>query len=313
MTGATGYVGSRLVPELVARGHEVAAAVRREGGADRFPWADRVQVRRFDLDEHATVASAVEGMDAVVYLVHSMASGDFVEKDRRAADLVASACDAAGVGRIVYLSGLVPEGDLSDHLRSRLEVETVFLEGPVPAVVLRAAMVIGAGSTSFEILRRLTSRVPLTPIPAWMRHDVQPVSIEEVVLTIGGALEAEPGNDHFDIGGDEVCSYPRLLATLAEVMDLRRPQLVVPWVPAAVVGRIVAGITRMDRPTVLALVESLAHDMVCRGDDADRAFLPAGYQSPSLREVLRRSLAQGSADGTSHDGDVQAAATTDTP
>ena len=311
VTGATGYVGSRLIPELVLAGHDVVAAVRRPESAQEYPWAEDVEPRCFDVEDPELIASAVDGVDAVVYLIHSMGSDDFVTKDRRAAERMAQACETADVGRVVYLSGLIPDGELSDHLRSRREVEDVFLKGGVPAAVLRAGMVIGSGSTSFEILRRLTVRVPFAPIPSWMRSEVQPVSIEEVVLTISGALAADPVNRHYDIGGEEVCAYPVLLSKVAEAMELRRPQLVLPWAPKPLVGRVVAAITGMDRPTVVALVDSLSHDMVCRENDADRDFLPADYTSPPLAEVFRRSLHDGSQPSTSRQGDVQGGATTD--
>jgi len=180
VTGATGYIGSRLVPELVERGHEVFAAVRRDGGADRFAWSGDVTERRFDIEKPDLIRSSVEGIDAVVYLVHSMESEDFVRKDREAAEAMAAACEEAGVERIAYLSGLVPDGELSDHLRSRLEVERVFLGSRVPATVLRAAMVIGSGSTSFEggVLATSTDKdgnpndkepVPNSPPPNYTR------------------------------------------------------------------------------------------------------------------------------------------------
>ncbi len=134
--------------------------------------------------------------------------------------------------RIVYLSGLIPSGDLSDHLRSRLEVETVFLESAVPTVALRAAMVIGAGSTSFELLRRMTERVPLTPIPRWMRRTLQPVAVQDVFSLIVGALRGEPRNRHYDIGGPEQLTYSDLLRLFARTAGLKRHQVVVPWVGA---------------------------------------------------------------------------------
>ncbi len=240
VTGATGYVGSRLIPDLLQHGHEVYAAVRREGSADEHAWRDEVTPRLFDIEDPPLIRSAVVGMDAVIYLVHSMEDGDFVTKDREAAERVAIACAEAGVERIVYLSGLVPDGELSDHLRSRLQVEQVFLESGVPATVLRAAMVIGSGSTSFEILSRLTRRVPFTPIPAWMDSRLQPVAIEDVAHLVCGALRGEPRNRHYDVGGDEVVAYPELLATMADVMHLRRRQFTLPWAPAAP-GRTVGG------------------------------------------------------------------------
>ncbi|MCW2817438.1 MAG: 3 beta-hydroxysteroid dehydrogenase/Delta 5--_4-isomerase [Marmoricola sp.] len=311
VTGATGYIGSRLVPELVERGHDVHAAVRREGGADRFTWSHQVSERLFDIEEPDLVRSSVEGMDAVVYLVHSMESEDFVRRDREAAQAMAAACEAAGVRRIVYLSGLVPEGDLSDHLRSRLEVERVFLGSSVPATVLRAAMVIGSGSTSFEILRRLTRRVPIAPIPAWMRSRLQPVAIEDVVTLLCGALEGEARDRHYDVGGASVLTYPELLRTIAEVMGLRRPQLVLPWAPKRLVGPVVAGLTGMDRPTVTALVDSLSHDMVCQEDDACRDLAPDGFDYLPLVEAFRRSLDDRGQDGTRLGDDLQAGSSTD--
>lgn len=311
VTGATGYVGSRLVPELVRREHDVHAAVRREGAVEDYPWSDDVTPRLFDIEKPDLISSAVEGMDAVVYLVHSMTSENFVQADREAAEAVAAACEEAGVGRLVYLSGLVPDGDLSDHLRSRLEVEKVFLASEVPATVLRAAMVIGSGSTSFEILRRLTRRVPIAPIPAWMRSDLQPVAIEDVVTLLANSLDGEPRNRHYDVGGDQVLSYPELLRAVADVMGVRRPQVVLPWAPERVVAPIVALLTRMDRPTVTALVDSLRHDMVCQEDDARTDLAARDHRFVPVVEAFRRSVDDAGQDGTRPGDDAHAGAATD--
>lgn len=307
VTGATGYVGSRLIPELIAAGYVVVAATRTASGLDGFAWADEVEARTFDVEDEELVEQGVRDVEAVVYLVHSLDSADFVAKDRDAAKRVATACDRAGVGRIIYLSGLVPEADeLSDHLRSRQQVEEVFLDCEVPAVVLRAAMVIGAGSTSFELLRRLSERVPLlTPVPAWMRRRVQPVAIEDVVSLIVHALAGAPRNQHYDVGGDEVVTYPELLATFARIAGLRRYRFLVPWVPKAVVGRACAWITGMPRTTVVSLVESLQHDMVCGEDGLLVDLAGSDYRFTPLSEALRRSL-YGDGDGATLGGDIQA-------
>jgi uncharacterized protein YbjT (DUF2867 family) len=311
VTGAAGYIGSRLIPALLEQGHHVLAASRDVSGTADYPWDDQVETREFDIDDDALVRSAVEGVDAVIYLVHSMDSEDFVRKDREAAERVASACADAGVERIVYLSGLVPDGELSDHLRSRAEVEEVFLDGSVPATVLRAAMVIGAGSTSYELLRRLSERVPLvTPVPRWMRNRIQPVAIDDVVHLIGQALVGPPRDRHYDVGGDEVLTYPELLARFASVAGLTRVRLLVPGLSRGLVGRACAAIAGLERTEVANLIESLCHEMVCQEDAVRRDLLDEDFSYTSIDDALRRSL-EGGAPGTTQRGDVQAGAPTD--
>lgn len=311
VTGATGYVGSRLVPALLAEGHEVVAATRSASSLEKYPWSDQVAVAEFDIADEDKIAAAVEGVDAVVYLVHSMADEDFVRKDREAAERVARACEKAGVKQVVYLSGLVPDAELTDHLRSRLQVEEVFLASAVPATVLRAAMVIGSGSTSFELLRRLSRRVPLvTPVPSWMRSSLQPVSIDDVVHLLVRSLQGEVRERHYDVGGDDVLTYPELLALFAEVDGLRRRRVLVPGLSAKVVGWACARISGMDITTVSALVESLAEEMVCGEDDVRRDVADPDHRFVSVREALQRSLSE-STDGGTLEGDAHAPAPTD--
>ena len=311
-TGASGYIGSRLVPRLLEAGHDVVAAGRDPQALADFAWAPEVETVALDVTDEQTVLDAVDGVDAVVYLVHSLEGEDFVERDREAAEWTARACEKADVDRIVYLSGLVPPGDpdeLSDHLRSRQEVERIFLDSAVPATVLRAAMIVGAGSTSFELMRRMSERVPVVPIPSWMRSRLQPLAVEDVVLALTRALEGEPRNRHYDVGGDEVLTYRELLALFADVAGLCRPQVVVPLVPHRVVSEVVALVAQIPRGTVHALVESLSHDMVCLEDDVRTDLLP-GHRNVSMREAFERSL-QGQSAATSPTGDVQGEAPTD--
>ncbi|GAB2770922.1 hypothetical protein GCM10027020_24950 [Nocardioides salsibiostraticola] len=312
VTGATGYVGSRLVPELLTAGHTVLAATRDPQTLEDYPWAGEVESREFDIEDDSLIREAVTGCDAVVYLVHSMESEDFVEKDRAAAERMASACEQAGVGRIVYLSGLVPDGELSDHLQSRLEVEQIFLDSQVPTVVLRAAMIIGAGSTSFELLRRISDRVPrVTPVPRWMNRRLQPVAVDDVVHLLRRALEGPDRNRHYDVGADDIVTYPELLAAYATAAGLQRRQILVRGLSVAVVGRGCARITGMPVSTVASLVESLEHDMVCSEDAVRRDLLEPGYRFTPLAEALTRALQPETRPGTAADVDALTGAPTD--
>lgn len=314
VTGSTGYIGSRLVPSLLAAGHEVVAAARRPDDLDRFAWAEDVERCYLDVEDTVSVHLAVRDVDAVLYLVHSMGAGEFLKRDREAAESLVAACayEGASVERIVYLSGLVPDvphEQLSDHLRSRLEVEEILLDGPTPATVLRASMVIGGGSMSFEVLRRVAERLPLAPVPGWLDSRIQPIAVEDVVRLLVAALDGEPRNRAYDVGGDEVLTYPELIDRFTAAAGLTRPQVPVPLVPTRLVGEAVGVITGVPRSTVRALVRSLAHDMVCLEDDVRRDLAPGVPYLP-LDEALARSL-QGVTDATSPDGDVQGEADSD--
>ena len=309
VTGATGYIGSRLVPSLLEAGHQVVATARDLEALDRFAWADAVERRYLDVEDTVSVHLAIRDVDAVIYLVHSMGAGEFLRRDREAAEYVVAACTYAGVGRIVYLSGLVPDGRVSDHLRSRQEVERILLDGDVPTTVLRASMVIGGGSMSFEVMRRMTERLPVLALPSWMSSRIQPIAVEDVVRLLTAALGGVPRNRGYDVGGDEVLSYAELLERFASVAGLVRPQVPVLFAPTAIVGEAVAALTGVPRSTVGALVKSLSHDMVVLEDDARRDLDPGGTYL-SLDEALTRSLG-GRTAATSWDGDVQGEADSD--
>lgn len=310
VTGATGYVGSRLIPALLAAGHEVIAAVRDPRRLEDFEWGSAVTARHFDITEPETFETATAQADVVLYLIHSMAEGDFVERDRIAAEQMALAAQRNALQRVIYLSGHVPdvpEAELSDHVRSRLQVERVFLEAEVPALVLRAAVILGSGSTSFELIRRLTERLPARIVPTWMVHNVQPIAVSDVVLIITGSLNREARNGPVDVGGTEVLRYPELLARYAQVAGIRRREIVIPLLPVPVVGRVAAWVSGMPAGTVRALVASLKHDMVCHDDHILREL---GITPIGIDEALRRALSPES-EGTRKNGDPLAPAASD--
>src|SRR5947209_12936670 len=220
--GATGYIGGRLVPALLGASHQVRVVARTPGKLDEVPWRDRVEIVHGDVTDVASVRGAMASQDVVYYLVHSLNRGDFVDVDRRAAHVVAEAARAAGVARLVYLGGITPDtGRLSDHLASRAEVEQILLDSGVPAIVLRAAVILGSGSASFEMLRYLTERLPAMVTPRWVHNRIQPIAVRDVLhyLTHAAALPLSV-NRAFDIGGPDVLTYLEMMRRYAAVAGL---------------------------------------------------------------------------------------------
>jgi uncharacterized protein YbjT (DUF2867 family) len=274
VTGATGYVGGRLVPRLLAAGHDVRCLTRNAQRLRDVPWADRVEIATGDVSDPATLEPAFDGVDVVYYLVHSLGHRDFERIDRANAENVAEAARLAGVGRIVYLGG--PEGASSAHLRSRGEVADILLASGVPTTVLRAAVIIGSGSASFEMLRYLTERLPVMVTPRWVRNRIQPIAIRDVLRYLVAAADAFPAgtNRAFDIGGPDVLTYAEMMERYAAEAGLRR-RLIVPVRPltpklsALWVGLITPVPSAIARP----LVASLVHEAVCADRDI-AAYVP---------------------------------------
>ncbi|MFD1832144.1 SDR family oxidoreductase [Streptomyces desertarenae] len=299
VTGATGYIGGRLVPELLAAGHTVRCMARTPGRLRDHPWAGRVEAVRGDVTDASSVRSALEGMDVAYYLVHAMGGGrGFEDADREAARAFGEQARAAGVGRIVYLGGLtpagVPEEELSPHLRSRAEVGRLLLESGVPTAALRAAVVIGSGSASFEILRYLTERLPVMVAPRWVRTRLQPIAVRDVLRYLVGCagLPAEV-NRTFDIGGPEVLTYHEMMRRYAAVAGLpRRVIIPVPVLSPGLSSHWIGLITPVPAAIARPLAESLRHEVVCTGHDIAR-YVPDPPGGPmgldrALRLALRR-------------------------
>jgi uncharacterized protein YbjT (DUF2867 family) len=194
----------------------------------------------------------------------------------------------------VYLSGLIPdvaESELSDHLRSRRDVEQILNDVPATVLVLRAAVLLGSGSTSFEIIRQVSERMPVHTVPSWMDSMVQPIAVVDVLEALLGALQYTGPSRHFDVGGPDQLRYGALLEAYTKHAGLERPQVKVPLLPTALVGTLVGSLTDVPRPTVEALVESLHHDMVVVDGDFQTILLPKGHRLLKLDEAFGRALA----------------------
>ncbi|WP_275558841.1 SDR family oxidoreductase [Streptomyces sp. 5-6(2022)] len=277
VTGATGYIGGRLVPELLAAGHQVRCVARSPGKLRDQPWAGRVETVRGDVTDEESVGAAMEGVDVAYYLVHALGTGSgFEETDRRAARIFGARARAAGVRRIVYLGGLtpegVPEGALSPHLRSRAEVGRVLLDSGVPTAVLRAGVIIGSGSASFEMLRYLTERLPVMVTPRWVRTRTQPIAVRDVLrLLVGCATLPDEVHRAFDIGGPDVLTYRAMMRRYARVTGLRRRLIVpVPVLTPGLSSLWVGLVTPVPGAIARPLVESLRHEVVCAERDITR-------------------------------------------
>lgn len=269
MTGSTGYVGGEVLPELLERGWRVRVLTR---SADRLPraWRDRVEVVEGDATDRESVARALADVDVAYYLLHSMdGGGDFIERDREMAQLFSDEAATAGVGRIVYLGGLHPTGELSPHLRSRVEVGEIFLGSPTPTVVLQAGVVIGDGSASFLMLRHLAERLPAMITPRWAMNKIQPIGVRDAVHFLVAAAELDGDVDRaFDIGGPDVLTYAEMMRRYAKVAGLG-PRLIatVPILTPGLASHWIGLITPVKAGIARPLIGSLVHDAVCHEQD----------------------------------------------
>ncbi|GAA1029541.1 SDR family oxidoreductase [Virgisporangium ochraceum] len=293
VTGATGYVGGRLAPRLVARGHEVRCLTRSAGRLRDVPWAEDVEIVEGNVADPASLRAAMEGTDVVYYLVHSLGRKGFEKLDRDGAANVAAAATAAGVKRIIYLGGPDPDNpQASAHLRSRHEVAEILLKGETPAVVLRAPIIIGSGSASFEMLRYLTERLPAMVCPRWVRNRIQPIAIRDVLhYLIGMAEVTDDINRAFDIGGPDVLTYEQMMRRYAAVAGLRRRLIVPvralsPWLSAHWVGLVTPVPNAIARP----LVGSLIHEAVAREHDIARHVADPDRGLTGFDEAVRLAL-----------------------
>jgi uncharacterized protein YbjT (DUF2867 family) len=297
VTGATGYIGGRLVPHLLDSGHVVRALARNPEKLADVPWRDRVEVVRGDLGDADSLASAFEGMDVVYYLVHSMgAERDFVQAEARSARNVVAAAKRAGVKRLVYLGGLHPSGaDLSPHLRSRTAVGDILIDSGIEAVVLQAGIVIGSGSASFEMIRHLTNRLPAMTTPKWVHNKIQPIAIDDILHYLTGAATAPvPASRTWDVGGPDVLEYGEAMQVYAEVAGLRRRVIVVlPWLTPTIASLWIGLVTPLPAGLARPLVESLECDAVMGEHDIDSIIKGPSDGLTGYRDAVVTALKRG--------------------
>ena len=291
VTGVSGYVGSALVPRLVAAGHEVRGFARsRERVAAAGVLLDDVVLG--DAISGAGLGRALDGVDAAYYLIHSMEgpNGAFPDAERRSAARFATAARAAGVKRVVYLGGLVPQqGVASRHLASRLAVERALLEAADEPIALRASIVIGARSRSFRFLVRLIERLPVLALPAWRTNRTQPIDGRDVLEFLVRAADAPAAlaGRAWDIGGPEAMTYQELIARIGDHMLVDRPAIPLNFSLTPVASVVAAAVAEEDPGFITPLMESLESDLLPRTDDAAQAF---GVRLHSFDAAVERAL-----------------------
>ncbi len=288
LTGATGYVGGRLLHALEARGLPVRCVARRPEHL-RPRVGATTEVLGGDVTDARSLAPALDGVGVAYYLVHSMAAtDDYAERDRQAAATFAGAARAAGVRRIVYLGGLGSGTDLSPHLASRQEVGQILRESGVPTVELRASIVIGSGSLSFEMIRALVEKLPVMVTPRWVGVPAQPIAIEDVIAYLLAALDLpETGSAVFEIGGTDRVSYADIMHEYARQRGLRRWMIPVPLLTPKLSSLWLGLVTPIYARVGRQLIESLRNPTVVHDDAARRAF---AVQPRGFREAIARAL-----------------------
>lgn len=293
VTGATGYIGGRLIPHLLDAGYRVRCLVRDPERLQGRPWQNRVEIVAGDVLQPESLVPALQGTEAAYYLIHSLAGGaDFHERDVTAATNFAAAAETAGVQRIIYLGGLAESSpNLSEHLRSRQQSGDALRTSSVPVTEFRAGVIVGSGSLSFEMIRYLTERVPVMICPRWVYTRTQPIGIREVLEYLASALEVpESTGKIIEIGGAEVVTYGEMMLLYAEVRGLKRWMIQVPVLTPRLSSYWVNLVTPIPAAIARPLIEGLRNENVVH-DPSARALFP-DIQPVGYRVAVERALAR---------------------
>ena len=290
VAGASGFVGSRLCPALEDEGHEVVALTR---NPDDYYGAGAPVAA--DISDASSLQPALQGCSHAYYLVHSLASDDFESEDAEGARAFGKAAAAAGVRRIVYLGGLGEDrDDLSAHLRSRREVESLLSEGGVPVTVLRAGIVVGHGGISWELTRQLVEHLPAMVTPSWVQTRCQPIAIDDVIRYLVGVLDID---GTFDIGGPDVLTYREMLQRVAKIEERRLPIVPVPLLTPGLSSRWLSLITDVDLTTARNLIDSMSNEVVVKDPSIRELvpFEPMPYDDAVRVALKERAVSKGKA------------------
>lgn len=291
LTGANGYIGMRLLPTLLEAGHQVTGVVRsisRFSSSQFEAFLESNQLRLLEGDFLGELPSVPEDLDAAYYLLHSMGSGrDFEEREAECARRFTSWIKCR---QVVYLSGLIPDGELSAHLASREQVNAILRQGSVPVTTLRASIIVGSGSASFEIIRDLAEKLPFMITPKWTENRCQPVAIRNVIGYLTGVLDhPQTLGEEFDIGGPDVLSYRQLLLDYAGTRGLKRFIIPVPFFSPGISARWLYLVTAASYPLAKSLVQSLINETICH-DDRIRELIP--MELLTYQEAIEKAFVQ---------------------
>ncbi|MGB2963621.1 MAG: SDR family oxidoreductase [Anaerolineales bacterium] len=285
VTGASGYIGGRLVPHLIDLGYQIRVLVRDPDRLQGRDWLGSVDVIKGNVLQPPTLPAAMDGIEAAYYLIHSMSGGnDFHQRDLAAAKNFGNAAKAAGVQQIIYLGGLGDyEADLSKHLKSRHDTGRVLAQAGVPVTEFRAAVIVGSGSISFEMIRYLTERIPIMICPRWVYTRTQPIGVGDVLNYLAAALD-NPGSRErvIEIGGADVITYGEMMMGYAGARDLKRIMIPVPFLTPKLSAYWVHWMTPVSADIAHALVEGLRNEAIVNYDQAQIIFpdiIPQGYNS----------------------------------